>query len=76
MLMAGGVCADAIVTATSLLVNREDLARDIAKSARSNGCGTIVVDRKSFSWIQEIFRGHIADQLVQESGGLSVSTVL
>jgi enamine deaminase RidA (YjgF/YER057c/UK114 family) len=75
ILLAAGVSADAIVTATSVLVNREDLPRDILKSARARGCRTIVVGRESFSWIQEVFREHLADQLIADGDGLSICTV-
>ena len=56
-------------------MNREDLARDIVKSARVHCCRTIVVGRESFSWIQEVFREHLADQLIAEGDGLSICTV-
>ena len=75
ILLTAGVPAAAIVTATSVLVNREDLARDIVKSARGNGCRTIVVGRESFSWIEEVLRGHLADQLIADGDGFSICTV-
>jgi hypothetical protein len=75
ILLTAGVPADAIVTATSVLVNREDLARDILKSAHANACGTIVVGHQSFSWIQEVFREHLTDQLIADGDGVSICTV-
>ena len=75
ILLTAGVPADAIVTATSVLVNREDLARDILKSARANACRTIVVGHQSFSWIQEVFREHLTDQLIADGDGVSICTV-
>ncbi|MGH7875447.1 MAG: universal stress protein [Candidatus Binatia bacterium] len=76
ILTNAGVPAENVRTITSVLVNREDVARDILNSARANDCRTIVVGRASFSWIQEIFRGHLSDQLIHEGHGLCICTVV
>ncbi len=70
-----GVPAKAIETEFWEAVNHEDLVNDILESGRKDDCGTIVVGRKSFSWLKEMFHHHIADELVRKGHGLTIWVV-
>ncbi len=70
-----GVPAEAVEVEFWEPVNREDLVDDILQLGRKDGCGTIVVGRKSFSWIKEIFHHHVADELVRKGHGLTIWVV-
>jgi nucleotide-binding universal stress UspA family protein len=54
----------------------EDLDTSILEAARANGCGTIVVGRESFSWMQELFQTHVAEKLLRQAQHLAVWIVL
>ncbi len=72
ILNQAGVPATAIETEFWEAVNREDLVNDILEAGRKDGCGTIVVGRKSFSWLKDMFHHHIADELVRKGHGLAI----
>ncbi len=55
--------------------NREGLMADIMEAGRVKKCNTVVVGRKSFSWLKEIFQHHVADELVRHAHNLAIWVV-
>ena len=56
-------------------VKSKGLAGDILDAGRLNKCNTVVVGRKSFSWLKELFHHHVADELVRNAHNLTVWVV-
>jgi K+-sensing histidine kinase KdpD len=48
---------------------------NILEGARANQCGTVVVGRQSFSWLQELFQHHIGEELIRRGQGLAIWVV-
>jgi nucleotide-binding universal stress UspA family protein len=67
--------AKAVDTEFWIDVNSKGLAGDILDAGRLNKCNTVVVGRKSFSWLKEIFSHHVADELIREAHDLTVWVV-
>jgi nucleotide-binding universal stress UspA family protein len=67
--------AKAINTEFWIDVNSKGLAGDILDAGRLNKCNTVVVGRKSFSWLKEVFHHHVADELVRNAHNLTVWVV-
>jgi len=74
-LTRAGLPPNAIRRIARQLVNHEDLTDDILKLAQENACQTIVVGRSSFSWFQETFHRHLADELVRKATGVTIWVV-
>jgi len=53
----------------------QDVVTTILEEARRSQCGTVVVGRKSFSWLQELFRHHVGDELIRRGQGLTIWVV-
>ncbi|MGH7847835.1 MAG: universal stress protein [Candidatus Binatia bacterium] len=69
------VPARALKTQFWISVNREDIINDILEAARVKKCGTIVFGRRSFSWFNEVFQQHVADELVRNGQGFAIWVV-
>ena len=67
--------AKAVNTEFWIDVNSQGLASDILDAGRLNKCNTVVVGRKSFSWLKEIFHHHVADELVRNAHNMTVWVV-
>ncbi len=67
--------AKAIETEFWIDCSREGLMADLIEAGRARKCNTVVVGRKSFSWIKEIFQHHVADQLVRHAHNLTIWVV-
>jgi K+-sensing histidine kinase KdpD len=67
--------AQAVDTEFWIDINSKGLAGDILDAAQLNKCSTVVVGRKSFSWLEEIFRHHVADELVRDAHNLTIWVV-
>ena len=67
--------AKAIETEFWIDSNREGLMADIMEAGRMKKCNTVVVGRKSFSWLKEIFQHHVADELVRHAHNLAIWVV-
>lgn len=47
----------------------QSLDTSILQAARAHDCYTVVVGRESYSWLRELFQGHVADKLMQQTDG-------
>jgi nucleotide-binding universal stress UspA family protein len=47
----------------------QSLDRSILQAAHAHDCHTVVVGREAFSWLRELFQGHVADKLMQQAEG-------
>jgi nucleotide-binding universal stress UspA family protein len=72
ILTGAGVPAEAVMTDLFVPKHQENLATEILHTARAKSCGTVVIGRASFSWVQEIFRSHVSDELLEEGQGLAI----
>jgi nucleotide-binding universal stress UspA family protein len=70
-----GIPTNALKTQFWIDTNGEGLAGDILDAGRLNKCNTVVVGRKSFSWLKELFHHHVADELVRNAHNLTVWVV-
>ncbi len=48
---------------------------DIMEAGRVKKCNTVVLGRKSFSWLKEIFQRHVADEWVRHAHNLTIWVV-
>ncbi len=67
--------AKAIETEFWIDSNQEGLIADIMEAGRVKKCNTVVVGRKSVSWLKEIFQHHVADELVRHAHNLTIWVV-
>jgi nucleotide-binding universal stress UspA family protein len=67
--------AKAVKTEFWIDVNSQGLAAGILEAGRLNKCNTVVVGRKSFSWLKEIFHHHVTDELIRKAQDLTVWVV-
>jgi nucleotide-binding universal stress UspA family protein len=75
VLAKGKIPSESIETQILCCSGDEDLAEVFIKEARAKDCGTIVVGRRSFSWLDRIFSHHVADKLIPKSEGLTIWVV-
>ena len=50
----------------------EAVARDVLKTAREKDYGTVVVGRKSFSWLERMMHHHVGEELVRTGEGKAI----
>jgi nucleotide-binding universal stress UspA family protein len=50
----------------------QSLETSILTEARAHECSTVVVGREAFSWLKELFQGHVADKLIPQAGDLTL----
>jgi nucleotide-binding universal stress UspA family protein len=70
-----GVPGGAVETHFLTTVDGEDLIQNLLEAARTNACDTIVAGRQSHSWLRELVRHHVADELVRQGEGFTVWVV-
>jgi nucleotide-binding universal stress UspA family protein len=75
ILSGAGVPAEVIETQICTSTSTQDRVADILEEAQASQCSTIVVGRKSFSRLKELFRHHVGDELVQRAQGFTVWVV-
>ena len=56
-------------------VSGEALDATILEAAQQAQCGTVVVGRTAFSWLQELWHAHLADTLLQQAKGCTLWVV-
>ncbi len=71
-LRATGVAADQIQVKLSEHKSGESVAEHLLAQAKKNDCHTVVTGRGAFSWVKEMFRSHLADELVRQGEGFSI----
>ena len=65
----------AVETQIAAPVSGEALDTTILEAARQARCGTVVVGRTAFSWLQELLHSHLADILLQQAKGCTLWVV-
>jgi nucleotide-binding universal stress UspA family protein len=75
ILRTAGVPAQAVETQLATPLNGEGVVTNILEAARANKCGTVVVGRESFSWLQELFQHDIGEELIRRGQGLAIWVV-
>jgi nucleotide-binding universal stress UspA family protein len=55
--------------------DKRNTVDEILQLARTCGCTTIVLGRQSLSWLQELIRGDVAEDLVRRGKGLTIWVV-
>lgn len=74
-LVGHGVSVSAIRTHAVETIPEDQTADMILREARTLGCGTIVVGRRSLPWLRELFHRHVAEDLAKHGEGFSVLIV-
>jgi nucleotide-binding universal stress UspA family protein len=72
ILAEAGLATKALEEECRLPTGPEQLSEICVKAAQAAGCDTIVVGRKSFSWLGELWHQHLCHEIVQRAGGLTV----
>ena len=75
ILAKGRIPSKSVETQTLCCPGDENLADDIISEALTNKCGTVVVGRHFFSWLDRIFSYHVADKLIRKGEGLAIWVV-
>jgi nucleotide-binding universal stress UspA family protein len=70
-----GIPANAVKMYFWLGTSGERVAADILDAGRLYKCNTVVVGRRSFSWLKGIFSHHVADELIRKAHDLTVWVV-
>jgi len=65
----------AVETQIATPVSGEALDATILEAAQQAQCGTVVVGRTAFSWLQELWHAHLADTLLQQAKGCTLWVV-
>lgn len=63
------IAAENVKTELFMPPAEQTLDTSILQAARAHDCHTIVVGKEAFSWLRELFQGHMADKLVQQADG-------
>jgi len=72
MLYQAAMAAPAVETRIGIPRPGETLDVTILEAAQRQQCGTIVVGRTNFSWLQELVRSHLADTLLHKGQGYTL----
>jgi nucleotide-binding universal stress UspA family protein len=64
-----------VETQIAASVSGHDLDTCILEAAKTHRCGTVVVGHTSFSWLQEMFKEHVADKLLRHHDSLTLWVV-
>jgi nucleotide-binding universal stress UspA family protein len=75
VLSQGGIARGAIEAHFCYLVDGTQATQQILKLARAQKCDTVVVGRKSLSWLGELIQGDPAEELVRRGNGLTIWVV-
>jgi nucleotide-binding universal stress UspA family protein len=75
VLRRGGFAARAIEAHYCYLVDASRATREILRLARSRKCDTVVIGRKSLSWLGELIHGDAAEELVHQGKGFTIWVV-
>jgi nucleotide-binding universal stress UspA family protein len=71
-LQEAGIPAEMVSTEVFVPPGEQSLYTSILEVAHARQCGTVVVGRQAFTWLQELFRSHLADKLLQEADDLAL----
>jgi len=74
-LRRGGFAAGAMEAHYCNLVDPSHTTEEILRLARSRKCDTVVIGRKSLSWLGELIHGDPAEELVRQGKGFTIWVV-
>jgi nucleotide-binding universal stress UspA family protein len=72
LLRREAVPEQAVETQIAAPVSGQTLDVSILEEAQRAQCGTVVVGRTSWSWLQELWQQHVAEKLLPEAQGLAL----
>jgi nucleotide-binding universal stress UspA family protein len=75
VLNQGGIARGAIEAHFCYLVDGTRATQEILKLARARKCDTVVIGRKSLSWLGELIDGDPAEELVRRGKGFTIWVV-
>ena len=75
VLRRGGGAEKAIEAHYCNLVDASRATQEILKLAQMRKCDTVVIGRKSLSWLGEVIDGDPAEELVREGKGFTIWVV-
>jgi len=75
VLRQGGIARGAIEAHFCYLVDGTRATKEILALARARGCDTVVIGRRSLSWLGELTNTHPAEELVRQGKGFTIWVV-
>jgi nucleotide-binding universal stress UspA family protein len=72
VLRQGGLDRGAIEAHFCFLIDGTQATQEILKLARARGCDTVVLGRKSLSWLGQLIHGDPAEDLVRRGKGFTI----
>ena len=75
ILLQGGIARGAVEAHYCYLVDGTFAAQEILGLARTQKCDTVVIGRKSLSWLSELIHGDPAEELVRLGQGFTIWVV-
>jgi len=72
LLRREAVLEQAVETQTAIPVPGQTLNAIILEVAQRKQCGTVVVGRTDWSWLQELWQQHVAEKLLPEAQGMAL----
>jgi len=75
VLRQGGIARAAIEAHFCYLVDGTRATKEILALARSRRCDTVVIGRRSLSWLGELISTHPAEELVRQGKGFTIWVV-
>ncbi|MGC2230493.1 MAG: universal stress protein [Candidatus Acidiferrum sp.] len=72
VLCRGGLSRDAIEAHYCYLIDGSRATKEILRLARARKCDTVVVGKKSLSWLEELIDGNLAEELVRHGKGFTI----
>jgi K+-sensing histidine kinase KdpD len=75
VLRQGGIARGAIEAHYCYLMDGTRATQEILKLARARKCDTVVIGRKSLSWLGKLIDGDPAEELVRQGKGFTIWVV-
>ncbi len=75
VLRQGGIARGTIEAHFCYLVDGTRATKEILALARARGCDTVVIGRRSLSWLGELTNTHPAEELVRQGKGFTIWVV-
>ena len=75
VLRQGGIARTAVEAHFCYLVDGSRATQEILKLAQMRKCDTVVIGRKSLSWLGELIHGDPAEELVRQGKGFTIWVV-
>ena len=72
VLRRGGLSRGAIEAHYCYLIDGSRATKEILRLARARKCDTVVIGKKSLSWLRELIDGNPAEELVRQGKGFTI----